>query len=136
MVVIVDRSNRRLRGNRLTLDDLAELPHAVPSYGPGTLTPVDRVLEELNVDRRIAVQVFGFLPLLFVIEGTDMVAAVPERLARIHTGSGKPLVIVDPPFGEVPLTEGYYFSEDRTSDSAYQWLFGCLHTAARELEHA
>ena len=61
-----------------------------PSFGPGVLTPVDRAFGELGIDRRVALQVAGFLPLPFVIEGTDMVAVVPEKLARIHTRRRRP----------------------------------------------
>ena len=32
----------------------------------------------------MTLQVAGFLPLPFVVEGTDLVAVVPERLARLH----------------------------------------------------
>ena len=136
MVVIADRDNPRLLDGRLTLEDLAELPHAVPSFGPGVLTPVDRVFGELGIDRRIALQVYGFLPLPFVIEGTDMVAVVPELLARIHVRDGGPLVMVEPPFDEVVLAEGYWFAPDRLSDPAHRWLFGRLDELGEELASA
>lgn len=133
MVVLADRSNPRLVDGALGLDDLAALPHAVAAFGPGTLTPVDRVFGELGIDRRIALQVFGFLPLPFVIAGTDMVAVVPEMLARIHLCEQSPLVMVEPPFGEVMLAEGYWFAADRLSDPAHRWLFGRLDAVATEL---
>src|SRR6478736_2760871 len=89
MVVIADRANPRLVDGRLTMADLAELPHAVGSFGPGVLTPVDR-----GIERRIALTVFGFLPLPFVIEGTEMVAVVPEKLARMHLRDGGAITVV------------------------------------------
>jgi DNA-binding transcriptional LysR family regulator len=134
MVVIADRSNPRLIDGALSIEDLAELPHAVAGFGPGILTPVDRAFGELHVDRRIALQVFGFLPLLFVIEGTDMVAVVPEMLARMHLRDGSPLVVVEPAFGEVVLAEGYWFGADRLSDPAHRWLFGRLDAVREELD--
>lgn len=133
MVVLVDRSNRALRDGALTLDDLAELPHAVAAFGPAVLTPVDRVFGELGIDRRIALQVFGFLPLPFVVAGTDMVAVVPELLARTHLRPEGPLVLVEPPFGEVVLAEGYWFDRDRLSDPAHRWLFGRLDAVGEEI---
>jgi DNA-binding transcriptional LysR family regulator len=133
MVVIADRGNPRLRDGGLTLDDLAALPHAAGAFGPGVLTPVDRAFGELGIDRRIALQVFGFLPLPFVIEGTDMVAMVPELLARMHVREGSPLVIVEPPFDEVVLAEGYWFLADRLSDPAHRWLISRLDAVRKEL---
>ena len=133
MVVMADRSNPHLVHGTLTLEDLATLPHAVAGFGPGILTPVDRAFGEIGIDRHVALQVFGFLPLPFVIRGTEMVAVVPEKLARLHTGPGSDLVTVEPPFGEVVLAEGYWFAPDRLSDPAHRWLFDRLDDTAREL---
>jgi DNA-binding transcriptional LysR family regulator len=134
MVVLADRGNPRLdQDGRLTMEDLAALPHAVASFGPGVLTPVDRIFGDHGIDRRIALQVFGFLPLPFVIGGTDLVAVVPELLARMHLREDGPLVLVEPPFGEVVLAEGYWFARDRLSDPAHRWFFGQLEAVAVEL---
>jgi DNA-binding transcriptional LysR family regulator len=133
MVLIADRHNSRLRDGHLTVQDLAELPHAVPSFGPGVLTPVDRVFGEIGVDRHIALQVSGFLPLPFVITGTDLVAMIPEKLARLHACPDGPLTVVEPPFDEVVLAEGYWFAPDRLSDPAHRWLFDRLDELAGEL---
>jgi DNA-binding transcriptional LysR family regulator len=133
MVVMVDRRNARLVDGTLTMADLAELPHAVAAFGPGILTPVDRAFGEVGIDRRIMLQVFGFLPLPFVIRGTDMVAVVPEKLAVIHAGPDSDLLVVEPPFGEVVLAEGYWFAADRLSDPAHRWLFERLDETAVEL---
>lgn len=133
MVLLVDRDNSRLREGKLTLHDLAELPHAVPSFGPGVLTPVDRAFGELGIDRRIALQVSGFLPLPFVVAGTDLVAMVPQKLADIHVREEGPVVLVEPPFHEVVLAEGYWFGSDRLSDPAHRWFFARLDELALEL---
>lgn len=133
MVVLVDRRNSRLAAGALTLDDLRALPYASGSFGAGVLTPVDRVFGELHIDRRPVLQVFGFLPLPFVIEGTDMFAVVPEKLARLHARQNGPLVMVEPPFGEVLVAEGYWYAEHRLADPAYRWIFGRLEAACAEL---
>jgi DNA-binding transcriptional LysR family regulator len=133
MVLLADRGNSRLRDGALTVADLADLPHAVPSFGPGVLTPADRAFGELGIDRHVALQVAGFLPLPFVIAGTDMVALVPEMLARIHVCDSGPVVMVEPPFEEVVLAEGYWFASDRLSDPAHRWFFDRLDELALEL---
>jgi DNA-binding transcriptional LysR family regulator len=122
MVCLADRRHHDLTDG-FSLDDLARLPHAQATLGAGVLTPVDRVFGELDIHRRIRVSVFGWLPLPFVVEGTDLVAVVPERLARLHTTGDGPLVQVEPPFDEVVLAEGYWFARDRLADPAHQWLF-------------
>lgn len=138
MVLLADRANPRLRHGNLSVEDLSEVPFAVSTFGPGILTPADRAFGELGIERRIALQVAGFLPLPFVIEGTDMVAVVPERLARLHTdirpgGQEPALVLVEPPFAEVVLAEGYWFDRERMGYAAHRWLFGVLDQLALEL---
>jgi DNA-binding transcriptional LysR family regulator len=136
MVVVADRRNPALVDGALSLADLATLPHAAATFGPGILTPVDRVFGELGIDRRIMLQVAGFLPLPFVIEGTDMIAVVPEKLATILQRPGGDVVLVEPPFGEVVLAEGYRFAPDRLSDPAHRWLFARLDELAAALGSA
>jgi DNA-binding transcriptional LysR family regulator len=133
MVLVADRRNARLQDGCLTLDDLAALPHAVPSFGAGVLTPADRAFGELGIDRRIVLQVAGFLPLAFVVEGTDLVALVPEMLARIQLPPDGPVVVVEPPFDEVILAEGYWFGRDRLSDAAHRWFFARLDELREQL---
>jgi len=126
MVCLVDSRHHDFGDGGPTLKDLAELPHAVATFGPGILTPVDRVFGELDIDRRIQVRVAGWLPLPFVVEGTELVAIVPERLARLHAKPCTSLVQLEPPFGQVLLAEGYWFAHDRLADPAHQWLFARL----------
>jgi len=132
MVCLVDHQNSRLADGRLTMADLAALPHAVASFGRYNLTPADRVLGELGVDRKVNIVVSGYLPLPHVIEGTDMVAVLPERLARRHEGWGG-LVAVEPPFGEAVLSEGYWYAAHREADAAYRWFFARLDEVAAAL---
>lgn len=133
MVCLVDAANPWLRDGALTLEDLHEMPHALTSLGIGILTPVERVLGELGVARRVQVQVTGWLPLPFLLEGSDMVAIVPERLARLHVREGGKLLQVGPPFGTVRLVEGYWFAPNRLQDPAHRWLFDRLDEVAELL---
>ncbi|MBP6994638.1 MAG: LysR family transcriptional regulator [Phycicoccus sp.] len=133
MVLVVDRANPFLHEGTLDLDDLRTMPHAAATFGPGILTPVDRMFGELGIERRIKMQVAGFLPLPFVVRGTDLVAVVPERLARIHGAPRGAIVVLEPPFAELVLAEGYWFDPDRTSDPAHRWFFGILDDLALEL---
>ena len=66
------------------MDDIAGLPLAIATFGqpPGQLSAAERVLEALGVLRHVQVTTVGWLPLPFVVAGTDLVAILPERLAR------------------------------------------------------
>jgi DNA-binding transcriptional LysR family regulator len=124
-VCIVDPANPRLRDGWLSLEDIGALPHAAAFFGHPGLNPADRVLDELGVRRRVQVTVSGWLPLPFVVAGTDLVAIVPERLARRVAGMAGVLV-VEPPFGHVDLIEAAWWHPSRSVDPALCWLRGVL----------
>jgi len=119
-VCIVDPDNPRLKDGRLTLRDLAEMPHAASAFGK-SLTPADRQLETLGITPRVQVSAPGFSVLPFLVGGTDLVAMVPERLARRFEGFAR-CVAVPAPFPDVPLVEAMYWHHNRHSDPAHRWL--------------
>ena len=116
----------------LTLDDLARMPHAAPTFAPGSRTPVDRVLDELGIVPTTAVTVFGWLSVPFVLPGTGMVAIMPELMARLAIRSTR-LTILEPPFGLVELVEAAYWHPSRSDDPAVRWLVRTLQEAASDL---
>jgi DNA-binding transcriptional LysR family regulator len=132
-VCVVDPENSRLADGRLTLDDLSVLPHAVRNGGrTHVISPADRVMDELSVRRQIQVTAVGFLPLPFLVAGTDLVAVIPERLAlRVAVPLG--LRVVEPPFGRVELIETLWWHPDRESTPEHAWLRRTLTEAAASL---
>jgi DNA-binding transcriptional LysR family regulator len=133
MVCIVDKGNTRLTDAALTLETLSRLPHAIATFGRNNLTPADRILGELGVTRRVQVAVTGWMALPFVIEGTDMVAVVPSRLAERFCTPDGPIAVLEPPFGEVDLIEGFWCQEAKLAEPAQQWLVSVLREVAVEL---
>ena len=133
MVCIVDKGNTLLADGPLTLETLARLPHAIATFGRNNLTPADRVLGELGVTRRVQVAVTGWTALPFVIEGTDMVAVVPGRLAERFCTPDGPIAVIEPPFGDVDLIEGFWCQEAKLAEPAQQWLVSVLREVAAEL---
>jgi DNA-binding transcriptional LysR family regulator len=131
-VCVADPVTAGLDGAALTLDDLSRMPHAAPTFAPGSYTPVDRVLADLGVTPQARVTVFGWLAVPFVLAGTAMIAIMPERMARLAT-RGTPLKVFEPPFGRVELVEAAYWHPSRTDDPAVRWLLRTLREAAREL---
>jgi DNA-binding transcriptional LysR family regulator len=124
-VCITDPANPRLRDGWLSLEDIGALPHAIAQFGPNHQNRADRALEELGVRRRAQVRVGAWLPLPFVVAGTDMVAIVPERLARrVEREAG--VLVVEPPFGTVELIEAVWWHPSRNNDPALCWLRGVL----------
>ena len=101
IVYVADPANPRLRASadgswRLTAEDLAALPHAAARLPQAAL--VTAALDRLGVTPRVVATTGGWLPLPFLVAGTDLVAAVPERLARRVSGAAG-VTLVEPPFG-------------------------------------
>jgi DNA-binding transcriptional LysR family regulator len=134
-VCIADPANPRLRDGWLSLEDIGALPHATASLGHDGLNPADRLLDELGVRRRVQVTVTGFLPVPFVVAGTDLVAIVPERLAR-RVANTAGVLVVEPPFGQLDLIEAAWWHPARSADPALGWIRGVLRDAAASLAPA
>ena len=124
MVFVADPANPRLRDGRLTVEDLAALPHAAARLPQAGL--VAGALGRLGVTPRVVATTGGWLPLPFLVAGTDLVAAVPERLAR-RMGAAAGVTIVEPPFGMIELVEAAWWHPLHTTDPALTWLRGIIH---------
>ena len=132
MVCVVDRANPRITDGRLSVEDLVALPHAVATFGRLNLTPVDRKIGELGINRRVRVAVTGWMALPFVITGTEMVGIVPQRLARQFVGSTS-IVVVESPFGEIELIEGMWYQRAKMAEAGQEWMISLLRDVSREL---
>jgi len=132
LVCVVDPVASGLAGGALTREELMRRPTVDPTFEPGGRTPVDWALDSLEIERRIRIRVFGWLTVPFVLAGTEMVAIMPERLARLAARSTR-LAILEPPFGLVEMVEAAYWQPSRSDDPAIRWLLSALSDAASDL---
>jgi DNA-binding transcriptional LysR family regulator len=128
-VLVADPANPRVRDGRLTLADLAVLPHAAARRVAADADTVTSVLADLGVSRTIVLTTTGWLPLLFMIGGTDLVAAVPERLAQTLSDAAG-VIVIEPPFGTIELAEVAWWHPMHATDPALTWLRGLLRQSA------
>jgi DNA-binding transcriptional LysR family regulator len=129
LVCLVDPGNPRLRDGRLSLADLQALPHATAQLPHAEVDPAGHVLNELGLARNVVMMTAGWLPLPFVVAGTDMVAIVPERLAR-RVSSAAGVTVTEPPFGRIETAEAAWWHPMRATDPALTWLRTILRQAA------
>jgi DNA-binding transcriptional LysR family regulator len=128
-VCVVDPANPRLKDGALSPADLSELPHAAAVFGNEHVTPADLVMDRLGIVRRVRVSTVGLLSLPFVVAGTDLVALVPEKLARrVEATAG--IAVAEPPFGDLLLVEAAWWHPTRIGDPALCWLRGVLREVA------
>jgi DNA-binding transcriptional LysR family regulator len=133
-VCLVDPANPRLTGGELPLDGGAELPLAVATFGQsaGFLSAAERVLEELGVPRHVQVTTVGWLPLPFVVAGTDLVAIVPERLAR-RVAATAGVTVCELPSATSELVEAAWWHPTRSGDPALRWLRSIVAEVAKNV---
>ena len=95
------------------------LEHVVVSpAGGGFAGPTDEALAQQGLTRKVVLSVPHFLFMMSAVAGTDMVAMLPERLARTAPG----LHVVEAPL-EVPGYEmAMLWHERRHRDPAHKWL--------------
>jgi len=121
-VCLVDPGNPRLDGGALSLADFSDLPQAVATFGQREiLNQAEIALAALGIPRHVQVTTEGWLPLPFVVAGTDLVAVVPERLAR-RVARTAGVTVCEPPFGTIELIEAVWWHPTRSADQAVRWL--------------
>jgi DNA-binding transcriptional LysR family regulator len=119
LVYVADPGNPRLRDGRLAAADLAALPHASARLPQAELAVA--ALRQRGIAVGVVATTGGWLPLPFLIAGTDLVAAVPERLAR-RLSDAVGVTVVEPPFEAIELVEVAWWHPMHAADPALSWL--------------
>jgi DNA-binding transcriptional LysR family regulator len=132
LVYVADPANPRLRDGRLTAEDLAALPHAAARFPDPGSDPAAIALLRHGISPQVVLSTAGWLPLPFLVAGTDLVAAVPERLARRVSGAAG-VTVTEHPFGMIELLEAAWWHPLHTTDPALAWLRGILGEVAASL---
>ncbi len=116
--VLAGRPGHPQLRRRPTLERFCALEHAIVSPDGGGFKGVtDEVLAQAGLTRRVALSVPHFLFLRAVLETTDLVAMLPERLLR-----GSTLRAVAPPVAVPGYEMSMLWHERVHRDPAHQWL--------------
>jgi DNA-binding transcriptional LysR family regulator len=138
LVYVADPANPRLRDGTLSAADLQALPHAAARLPHPGAHPAAAALEQAGITPDVVVTTGGWLPLAFLVAGTDLVAAIPERLARrVGAAAGVTIATVtDPRLAAIELTEAAWWHPMRAADPALTWLRATLRATAEDHEPA
>jgi DNA-binding transcriptional LysR family regulator len=132
IVYVADPANPRLRDGRLTAEDLAALPHATARFDAPWSDPAALVLARYGISPQVVFMTGGWMPLPFLVAGTDLVAAVPERLARRVSGAAG-VTIAEVPLGPIELVEVAWWHPLHATDLGLTWLRGVVAEVAASL---
>jgi DNA-binding transcriptional LysR family regulator len=119
MVSVVRRNHPGI-GARLTLEKFCSLEHILVSVrGSGFSARIDEALTALGRKRRARLAVPHFLLVPEIVARSDMISALPERLARGHA---KKLRILELPLKIEGFTVGQIWHERNQREPAQLWL--------------
>jgi DNA-binding transcriptional LysR family regulator len=118
--VAVRADHPRVR-KRLTLEQFVELDHLLVAPLGGARGTVDRALEELGLERRVALYVPDFLLAPLIVARTDLVVTLARAvLVTFATPFG--LRVFAPPLRLRPFPYAGIWERRRDTDPAHRWL--------------
>jgi DNA-binding transcriptional LysR family regulator len=116
--------------DRLTAELLTSSPYLEYAI-EGRRSIVEDELDAIGCTRRVAATSAGFVTMPLMLEGTDLVAVVPERLARRFAGNGV-VRVLEPEMTLQPLRQSAFWHSRRDRDPGHVWLREQLLAVARE----
>lgn len=119
-VCLVSARHPRIR-ERLTLEDFQREEHAVISSSGAAPLLVDQEIARLGLARRISLRIPNFIGAALVVEGTELIITIPERLARVVQGRGE-LRAFAAPFALPAYEVKQHWHERFHNDPGSQWL--------------
>ncbi|WLI78222.1 LysR family transcriptional regulator [Kosakonia sp. H02] len=112
----------------LTLERFCALEHALVSWDGDRFRGVtDDALALLGKTRHVGMSVSNFLILPELLAVSDMIAVVPQRLARLSAG----MCVRDAPLPIPGFTKTLAWHERAHRDPAQQWLRGLLYETSQ-----
>jgi DNA-binding transcriptional LysR family regulator len=122
LVCIARAEHPTVQGDQLTLQQFTVNPHI--QIRPGDMryaVLLDRALSSHGVEARIGAVVHDFMLAPEIVASTDMIAVVPERMARRY-GQSLGLQILPLPVEVPPLIFSMIWHERTHREPLYQWL--------------
>ncbi|MET8248114.1 LysR family transcriptional regulator [Streptomyces sp. NPDC005202] len=119
-VAMVAADHPRVRGDSVTLSDLAAEHHATV-FGPSGHVVPRAVLAAHGLLDRVAVDATRFSMLPYLLEQTDLIAIVPEYVGEVFTASHR-LRLVRLPFETEPIEVALYARHESSRSPSQRWL--------------
>jgi DNA-binding transcriptional LysR family regulator len=131
LVMIARRDHPALR-KALTVKTFAALPHVRVSARGAEFGSVDRALSKLGLSRRFARTVPHFNAAALLVEVSDFVAAIPERVAERMQAVGR-VEVHELPLLVLPWTVGLMQTKDSLEDVGMRCLVASICSVAAEI---
>ncbi len=126
------RSGHPLLATPLSIEEYAALDHLLVSPRGNTTGAIDRMLLDFGLSRRISLLVATYLAVPAALAASDLVATVPQRVAR-HIAATADMAITPLPI-DFAATVSIAWHRRTVSDPAQSWFRSLLIGAAAERE--
>lgn len=131
-VGIVRQGHPALINGTIALEAFSQLSHALTTLRRDRTGAIDRALQAQNLQRRIALITPHMLVLPFAIASSDLVAAVPQRIA-LNMAKSCNLAIFELPIETPSWTVSMLWSVLSDRDEEHQWLRNTIKTVASQI---
>ncbi len=131
-LVCVARLGHPLLEGAMTPDAFAAAPQLLVSPRGDPFGPADEALEALGLKRRVVVTAPHFLVAPFLLQTTDLVALLVERVAK-RFGEMAELAIQPLPLPVPPWTLSLLQREDRANEPPLAWLASMVASVSASL---
>ncbi|WP_413173727.1 LysR family transcriptional regulator [Anabaena azotica] len=122
-----------IRNGKMSLETFIAFSHALTTLRRDTIGEIDKALNEQNLERRIALTTPHMLVLPFAIASTDLVAALPYRIA-LRFAMICNLTIFELPIATEPWMISMLWSALSDQDEANRWLRNSIKTISQKME--
>jgi len=131
-VGIARQGHPAVKQDTMGLDSFVQLSHALATLRRDTTGAIDRALNKQNLERRIAFTTPHIMVLPFVIASSDLVAALPHRIA-LQLATICNLTIFELPVKTNPWMVSMLWSALNDQDEANYWLRNAIKSFSLEI---
>ena len=132
-VGIARRGHPAIQQGTMSLEAFVQFPHALTTLRRDRAGAIDQALNEQNLARRVAFTTPHMMVLPFAIASSDLVAALPQRIA-LRLASVCHLTMFELPISTKPWTVSMLWSTLSDQDEANRWLRNTIKAIAQTLE--
>jgi DNA-binding transcriptional LysR family regulator len=117
-------------GRKFTLARYAEAAHVMVSVSGDPRGPIDKLLADRGLSRRVMLTVPHFLHALALVAESDLVAAMPRLFATLHAKRYQ-VEITEPPMPLMATPIRAIVPQAAMADAGLAWMLGRLEAAAK-----
>lgn len=130
-VLLASHDNEEI-GTTPGLDQLRSAPWVIFHDDRAAHTSAARQLSRLGIETDVHIVVQSFVPVPFLVAGSNRLAILPDELAvRLAESAGVRVLPV--PWETAPLKEAFWWHPTHRSDPGHQWLREVLVEAGRRV---